>query len=126
MSTRDLIGLLQVRTGLPLLKSMQAKIDRVNQVTREVLSGVRVIRAFDRTRHEEARFRAANEDLTWTTLKVNRLFALMFPTVGIVLNLSTVAIMWFGGRQIAAGDMPIGDLTAFLTYIIQILSLIHI
>jgi ATP-binding cassette, subfamily B, multidrug efflux pump len=114
------IGLM-VRAGLPLFKSMQAKIDRVNQVTREALSGIRVIRAFDRTRHEEERFREANEDLTWTTLKVNRLFALMFPTVGIVLNLSTVAIMWFGGKQIAAGDMPIGDLTAFLTYIIQIL-----
>jgi ATP-binding cassette, subfamily B, multidrug efflux pump len=114
------IGLM-VRAGLPLFRSMQAKIDRVNQVTREVLSGVRVIRAFDRTRHEEDRFRAANEDLTWTTLKVNRLFALMFPMVTIVLNLSTVAIMWFGGKQIAAGDMPIGDLTAFLTYIIQIL-----
>jgi len=114
------IGLM-VRAGLPLFTSMQARIDRVNQVTREVLSGIRVIRAFDRTRHEEERFRAANEDLTWTTLKVNRLFALMFPTVTIVLNLSTVAIMWFGGKQIAAGDMPIGDLTAFLTYIIQIL-----
>jgi len=114
------IGLM-VRAGLPLFTSMQARIDRVNQVTREVLSGIRVIRAFDRTRHEEERFAAANEDLTWTTLKVNRLFALMFPTVTIVLNLSTVAIMWFGGKQIAAGDMPIGDLTAFLTYIIQIL-----
>jgi len=110
-----------VRTAMPLFTSMQAKIDRVNQVTREVLSGIRVIRAFDRTRHEEERFTAANEDLTWTTLKVNRLFALMFPTVGIILNLSTVAIMWFGGKQIAAGDMPIGDLTAFLTYIVQIL-----
>jgi len=112
---------MMVRTALPLFTSMQAKIDRVNQVTREVLSGIRVIRAFDRTQHEEERFTAANEDLTQTTLKVNRLFALMFPMVGIVLNLSTVAIMWFGGKQIAAGDMPIGDLTAFLTYIIQIL-----
>ena len=110
-----------VRAALPLFQSMQAKIDRVNQVTREVLSGIRVIRAFDRTRHEEERFTAANRDLTWTTLKVNRLFALMFPTVGIVLNLSMVAIMWFGGKQIADGDMPIGDLTAFLTYIMQIL-----
>jgi len=114
------IGLM-VRSAMPLFKSMQARIDRVNLVTREVLSGIRVIRAFDRTRHEEQRFAAANEDLTWTTLKVNRLFALMFPTVGIILNLSTVAIMWFGGKQIADGDMPIGDLTAFLTYIVQIL-----
>jgi ATP-binding cassette subfamily B protein len=114
------IGLL-ARSAMPLFKSMQARIDRVNLVTREVLSGIRVIRAFDRTRHEEQRFASANEDLTWTTLKVNRLFALMFPTVGIILNLSTVAIMWFGGKQIADGDMPIGDLTAFLTYIVQIL-----
>ena len=112
---------LMVRTALPLFTSMQAKIDRVNQVTREVLSGIRVIRAFDRTRHEEARFREANRDLTETTLRVNRLFALMFPMVTIVMNLSTVAIMWFGGKQIAEGAMPIGDLTAFLTYIIQIL-----
>ena len=114
------IGLI-VRSAMPLFKAMQVRIDRVNLVTREVLSGIRVIRAFDRTRHEEERFAAANEDLTSTTLRVNRLFALMFPTVSIIMNLSTVAIMWFGGKQIADGDMPIGDLTAFLTYIIQIL-----
>ena len=114
------IGLV-IRSALPLFKSMQVKIDRVNQVTREVLSGVRVIRAFDRTRHEEERFDAANQDLTWTTLKVNRLFALMIPALTLVLNLSMVAIMWFGGIQIADHGMPIGDLTAFLTYIVQIL-----
>ena len=101
--------------------SMQKKIDRINQVTREFLSGVRVIRAFDRTVYEEERFDVANVDLTTTTLKVGRLFALMFPAITIILNLSTVAIMWFGGKQIADGSMPIGDLTAFLTYIIQIL-----
>ena len=114
------IGLV-IRSALPLFKSMQVKIDRVNQVTREVLSGVRVIRAFDRIRHEEERFEAANQDLTWTTLKVNRLFALMIPALTLVLNLSMVAIMWFGGIQIADHGMPIGDLTAFLTYIVQIL-----
>ena len=114
------IGLV-LRSAVPLFKSMQVKIDRVNQVTREVLSGVRVIRAFDRTRYEEERFGGANRDLTWTTLKVNRLFALMLPTLTLVLNLSTVAIMWFGGIQIADHGMPIGDLTAFLTYIVQIL-----
>lgn len=107
--------------ALPLFTSMQTKIDRVNQVTREVLSGMRVIRAFDRIDHEEKRFDVANRDLTGTTLSVNRLFAAMIPTMTIVMNLSTVAIMWFGGKQIADGDMPIGDLTAFLTYIIQIL-----
>ncbi len=92
------IGLV-LRSAVPLFRSMQVKIDRVNQVTREMLSGVRVIRAFNRTRYEEERFEGANRDLTWTTLKVNRLFALMIPTLTLVLNLSTVAIMWFGGMQ---------------------------
>ena len=114
------IGLVMTR-AIPLFMSMQKKIDRINQVTREFLSGVRVIRAFDRTVYEGQRFDVANEDLTTTTLKVGRLFALMFPTLTVILNLSTVAIMWFGGKQIADGSMPIGDLTAFLTYIVQIL-----
>ena len=114
------IGLV-LRSALPLFKSMQKKIDRINQVTREMLSGVRVIRAFDRTRYEEQRFDTANDDLTATTLKVNRLFALMLPTLTLILNLSTVAIMWFGSIQVADNGMPIGDLTAFLTYIVQIL-----
>ena len=114
------IGLILSR-AIPLFMSMQKKIDRINQVTREMLSGVRVIRAFDRTRYEEQRFDAANDDLTMTTLKVNRLFALMIPTLTAILNLSTVAIMWFGSIQVADHGMPIGDLTAFLTYIVQIL-----
>jgi ATP-binding cassette subfamily B protein len=114
------IGLV-VRAALPLFRSMQLKIDRVNQVAREMLSGVRVIRAFDRTTYEERRFAAANDDLTETTLKVNRLFALMLPILTAILNLSTVAVMWFGSIQVAEHGMPIGDITAFLTYIIQIL-----
>lgn len=114
------IGLV-LRAALPLFTSMQAKIDRVNQVTREVLSGVRVIRAFDRMGYEERRFDVANRDLTATTLKVNRLFALMLPTLTAILNLSTAAIMWFGSIRVADHGMPIGDLTAFLTYIVQIL-----
>src|SRR5665811_355761 len=85
------IGLVMTR-AIPLFMSMQKKIDRINQVTREFLSGVRVIRAFDRTVYEGQRFDVANEDLTTTTLKVGRLFALMFPTLTIILNLSTVAI----------------------------------
>jgi ATP-binding cassette subfamily B multidrug efflux pump len=114
------IGLVMMR-AIPLFMSMQKKIDRINQVTREMLSGVRVIRAFDRTAYEEQRFDVANSDLTLTTLKVGRLFALMMPTLIVILNLSTVAIMWFGGIQVADHGMPIGDLTAFLTYIVQIL-----
>ena len=114
------IGLV-IRKAVPLFMSMQKKIDRVNQVTREALSGVRVIRAFDRTVYEEKRFDEANEDLTTTTLNVGRLFAAVFPAVTLILNFTTIAIMWFGGKQIADGSMPIGDLTAFLQYVFQIL-----
>jgi ATP-binding cassette, subfamily B, multidrug efflux pump len=114
------IGLV-VRKAVPLFRSMQVKIDRINQVTREMLSGVRVIRAFDRTYFEEGRFDEANADLTQTTLRVTRMFALMIPTLTAILSLSTVAIMWFGSYQIADHGMPIGDLTAFLTYVVQIL-----
>ncbi len=114
------IGLVLTR-ALPLFRAMQKKIDRINQVTREVLSGVRVIRAFDRVGYEEQRFDVANADLTGTTLRVTRLFAVMIPMLTLILNLSTVAIMWFGSIQVANHGMPIGDLTAFLTYIMQIL-----
>ena len=114
------IGLVVTR-ALPLFRSMQKKIDRVNQVTREVLSGVRVIRAFDRVGYEEQRFDAANADLTGTTLKVMRLFALVMPALMLILNLATVAIVWFGSIQVADHGMPIGDLTAFMTYILLIL-----
>jgi ATP-binding cassette, subfamily B, multidrug efflux pump len=114
------IGLV-ISRATPLFMSMQKKIDRINQVTREFLSGVRVIRAFDRTAYEERRFDVANEDLTGTTLSVGRLFALVFPAVTLILNFTTIAIMWFGGKQIAAGTMPIGDLTAFLQYVFMIL-----
>ena len=112
------IGLVVTR-ALPLFRSMQKKIDRINQVTREVLSGVRVIRAFDRVGYEEQRFDVANADLTGTTLKVMRLFALMMPALTLILNLSTVAIVWFGSIQVANHGMPIGDLTAFMTYILH-------
>ena len=110
-----------ISRATPLFMSMQKKIDRINQVTREFLSGVRVIRAFDRTAYEEKRFDVANEDLTDTTLKVGRLFAMVFPAVTLIMNFTTIAIMWFGGRQIADGSMPIGDLTAFLQYVFMIL-----
>ena len=107
--------------ALPLFQSMQKKIDRINQVTRETLAGIRVIRAFVRTDYEEARFDAANRDLTDTSLKVAYLFAIMIPALMGIMNLSTVAIMWFGGLRVASGEMPIGNLTAFLTYISLIL-----
>ncbi len=114
------IGTLAVR-ALPLFRAMQVKVDRINQVMREKLSGVRVIRAFVRTDYEERRFDKANLDLTDTALRVNRLFALMIPALFLILNLSMVAIMWFGGLRIDAGQMPIGNLIAFIQYVMQIL-----
>ncbi|MGB9372941.1 MAG: ABC transporter ATP-binding protein, partial [Jiangellales bacterium] len=114
------IGLILSR-AVPLFRTTQRKIDRVNQVLREQLTGVRVIRAFVRGDHEERRFEQANADLTDTMLRVNRLFALMMPGLMLVMNLSSVAILWFGGQRVDAGEMPIGNLTAFLTYLVQIL-----
>lgn len=110
-----------VTRAVPLFRLVQVKLDRINLVMREKLSGVRVIRAFDRDRHEERRFELANDDLTETSLRVTRLFALLMPTVMLIVNLSTVAVMWFGSFQVGHGQMPVGDLTAFLTYLMQIL-----
>jgi ATP-binding cassette subfamily B multidrug efflux pump len=115
-----IVGALMSR-ALPLFGLMQVKIDRINQVTREALSGVRVIRAFVRTKHEEERFDVANRDLTATALRVNRMFALMMPLLMAVFNLSSVAILWFGSMRVASGEMPIGNLIAFLQYVTQIL-----
>ncbi|HSW41624.1 MAG TPA: ABC transporter ATP-binding protein, partial [Patescibacteria group bacterium] len=115
-----IIGLL-VRRALPLFQAMQVKIDRINQVMRETLAGVRVIRAFVRTDYEERRFDAANTDLFATALSVNRLFAIMMPTLMVIMNLTTVAVLWFGAFRVESGGMSIGNLTAFLQYIIQIL-----
>jgi len=115
-----IIGLL-VRRAMPLFRSMQTKIDRINQVMRETLAGVRVIRAFVRTDYEERRFEKANRDLFGTALSVNRLFALMMPTLMAIMNLTTIAVLWFGAFRVDSGEMSIGNLTAFLQYIIQIL-----
>ena len=114
------IGVMLSR-ALPLFRVLQVKVDRINQVMRETLSGIRVIRAFVRTEHEERRFDEANVDLTRTALRVNRLFALMIPTVMAIFNLSSVAILWFGAMQVDSGGMQIGSLMAFLQYVMQIL-----
>jgi len=110
-----------VRRAVPLFRTMQVRLDRINQVMRETLAGIRVIRAFVRTRHEEQRFEEANVDLMDTGLRVTKLFALMMPALLVIMNLSTVAIMYFGGQRVAGGDMPIGNLTAFIAYVMQIL-----
>jgi len=114
------IGLVMAR-GIPLFRATQAKIDRINQVMRETLSGVRVIRAFVRVRHEEDRFRAASEDLYDTQLAAGRLFALTQPVIFAIFNLSTVAVLWFGAVRVQDGALSIGNLTAFLQYLTQIL-----
>ena len=110
-----------LRIALPLFMQMQVRIDRVNQVMREKLAGIRVIRAFVRSDFEEGRFAQANEELYDVSLKVARLFAIMMPSLMAIFNISLVAAMWFGGLRIESGAMPIGNLTAFLTYIMQIL-----
>ena len=105
----------------PLFRLMQERIDGINSVLREQITGVRVVRAFVREGHERDRFASASNELLGVSLGTGRLMALMFPSVMLVLNLSSVAVLWFGGHLVASGSMQIGSLTAFLTYLLQIL-----
>ncbi len=107
--------------GLPLFKSIQKKLDQVNLVFRENLTGVRVIRAFNRQKHEQKRFAAANRDLTQTSIQANQIIALLMPMLSLILSLSTIAILWFGAQRIDANTLAVGDLMAFIQYINQIL-----
>ena len=107
--------------AIPLFQAMQKKIDRITEVLREQITGVRVIRAFNRTPYERDRFEAANADLTATALRVNRIFAAALPALLAIMNLSSVAVVWFGGHLIDSGQMPVGNLIAFLAYILQIM-----
>jgi ATP-binding cassette subfamily B protein len=106
---------------VPQFRRMQKRIDQVNRVLREQLSGIRVVRAFVREDIERSRFKAANDEVTETALRAGRLMALMFPTVMLVLNLSSVAVIWFGAFRIDDGSLQVGTLTAFLSYLMQIL-----
>jgi len=106
---------------VPTFQKMQERIDRVNKVLREQITGIRVVRAFVREPDEADRFDEANISLTDTSLTAGRLQAFMFPTVLLVLNLSSVAAIWFGGNRVASGDLQIGSLVAFLSYLVQIL-----
>lgn len=105
----------------PLFRKVQERIDRINQVLREQITGIRVIRAFVREDIEARRFRRANDELLDVSVRVGRLMALMFPAVMLVVNVSSVAVLWFGGQRIDAGDMQVGALVAFLSYLMQIL-----
>ena len=115
------IVLLIIRRMRPLFRLMQERIDNINRVLREQISGVRVIRAFVRDPQERDRFAGASTGLFDVSLGAGKLMALMFPSVMLVLNLSTTAVVWFGGHLIADGTMQIGSLTAFITYLAQIL-----
>ncbi|MDH2424967.1 ABC transporter ATP-binding protein [Sphaerisporangium sp. TRM90804] len=115
------IGLIVSRM-VPQFRAMQTRIDEVNRVLREQLTGIRVVRAFVREREETRRFAEANDALTGTALSVGRLTALIFPTVMLILNVSSVAVLWFGAARVNSGEMGIGALTAFLMYLMQILT----
>ena len=119
------IGLIVSRM-IPYFRAMQKRIDRINAVLREQITGIRVIRAFVRERRESERFAVANTALFDTSLRVGKLMALMFPTVMLVMNASSVAVLWFGGQRIDSGQMQIGALTAFLSYIMYILMSVMI
>lgn len=114
------VGLIITRM-VPLFRKMQKRIDTVNRALREQLTGIRVVRAFVREDIESARFAQANEDVTDTALRAGRLMALAFPVVMLVLNVSSVAVIWFGSFRIEDGSMQVGTLIAFLSYLMQIL-----
>jgi ATP-binding cassette subfamily B multidrug efflux pump len=115
------VGLI-INAMVPQFRRMQERIDAVNRVMREQLTGIRVVRAFVREKAESDRFGVANDELTDTALRAGRLFALMFPVVMLVLNLSSVAVLWFGAYRIEDGSLQVGALIAFLSYLIQILT----
>ena len=112
---------LVVRKLPPLFRTMQGRIDVVNRILREQITGIRVVRAFVREPYETARFEKASGELTESQTLVGQRFAMMFPIVMLVLNVSSVAVLWFGAQRVDTGAMQIGSLTAFLTYLIQIL-----
>ncbi|MGX4656656.1 ABC transporter ATP-binding protein [Micromonospora sp. SCSIO 07396] len=112
---------LVIRRMVPGFRLMQTRIDTVNRVLREQITGIRVVRAFVREPYETQRFGVANADLTATALRVGRLMALIFPVVMLVLNVSSVAVLWFGAQRVDSGQIQIGALTAFLAYLMQIL-----
>ena len=114
------VGLIIVRM-VPLFQSMQRRIDRINQVMREQLTGIRVVRAFVREDVETTRFEKANDELTDVGLRVGRLMAIMFPIVMLVLNVSSIAVLWFGAFRVEEGSMQVGTVMAFLQYLMQIL-----
>lgn len=114
-----LVGLL-VSIAMPKFKKMQSLVDRLNLVSREILTGLSVIRAFSREEHEEARFDVANRDLMSTQLFTNRVMTTMMPAMMLIMNTISILIVWFGGHGVETGTMQVGDMMAFITYTMQI------
>lgn len=116
------IGLIWiVRRGYPLFKQVQTRLDRVNTVMRENLAGVRVVKAFVRANHENVRFGAANDEFMDTSIRAGRVIALVWPFLNLMMNVSVVAVLWFGGVQVNQGTILIGEVVAFISYMFQIL-----
>jgi ATP-binding cassette subfamily B protein len=114
------LGLIVSRM-VPAFRLMQERIDQINRVLREQVTGIRVVRAFVREPEEAVRFSGANQDLTDVSLRAGRLMASMFPTVNVLINLSSVAVLWIGARLVNSGEIEVGTLVAYLTYLVQIL-----
>lgn len=110
-----------MKKAVPLFKSLQVKLDKLNQIMREQLSGVKVIRAFDKDEYERKRFEKSNKDNIDTAIKVNRIISILMPAMTIILNFTTIAIVWFGAKRIDAGNMQIGDMMAFIQYAMHVL-----
>jgi ATP-binding cassette, subfamily B, multidrug efflux pump len=115
------IIILVASKAIPLFQAMQKKIDRINLVLRERLSGIRVIRALNRTEHEEKRFESANRDLMQTAMKVNMIMVMVMPIMMIMMNVTSVVLIWFGAIRIDRGSMQVGDMMAFIQYAMQIM-----
>ena len=115
-----LLGLVVSRL-MPWFRTMQERIDGINGVLREQITGIRVIRAFVKEPFETRRFARANQDITDISLKIGALFVLMFPVINMVMHLATAAVLWFGGQRVDQGQIEVGALTAFLQYMLQIL-----
>lgn len=116
-----IVGLLVIRL-MPLFRENQSRLDKINGVLREQITGIRVVRAFTREGHERERFGEANTALTQVGIRVGNLFVLMFPVIMLVLEGATTAVLWFGGHRVDAGHMEVGSLTAFMQYLMQILT----
>lgn len=116
-----LVIFLVARKAIPLFKVMQKKLDKINQVMRENLTGIRVIRAFNRIDDEKKRFNEASSDLTSTAIRVNKMMAYVMPVMMLVMNFTSIAIIWFGSKRIDLGEMQVGDMMAFIQYAMQIM-----